>query len=209
VALHLGEPGGTRVFDLQGSRLAAGDLAARTSVRLLEGEERGWATALRLDVKLPLGRPAEAGGTGGLDVGVGLAASGRLLSWLTGHAQLSLRRIAPLPGDLPMRLRTWQPGAEASLVAAWGEWAVLLESRWLGPVFQGGWHVLGPAQQGDALAAVALDQNQVSLGLRWRAVTAWFSEDFTPGHRPEPAWRWFYDTNAPDIALGVMVAAAF
>jgi len=37
-------------------------------------------------------------------------------------------------------------------------------------------------------------------------VTVWFSEDFTPGRRPEVGWRWFYDTNAPDLVLGVAIA---
>jgi hypothetical protein len=212
VALHLGEPGGARLFDLQGSRLAAGDLAIRTSLRLVEGERDGlpWAAALRLDLKAPLGRPSDAGGSGGVDAGAGLAASAALLPWLTAHAQASLRRVAPLPGGLALQPRPWAWGLEGSLAATHGEWALLLESRWLSPLFERGWRLVeGTPSQGDAVTAVTRSQNQLTLGLRRGALTAWVSEDFTPGQRPEVGWRWFYNSNAPDIVLGVAVAEVF
>jgi hypothetical protein len=212
VALQLAEPGGARVFALQRARLAAGDAALRTALRLLEGArlDRPWAVAARLDVKVPLGRPSEAGGSGGLDVGTGLAVSLPLLPWLTGHAQLTLRRVAPLPGGLPLRLRRWQEGAEASLVASRGGWALLLETRFATALFERGWRVAGsPAWQGDALTAATRGQNQVAVGLRWCAVTAWLLEDFTLGSRSEVGWRWFYDSNAPDLALGASLTVPY
>jgi hypothetical protein len=208
VALHLGAPGGARLFDLDGARLAAGDLAVRTSLRLGEGERGGlpWAVALRLDLKVPLGRPALAAGSGGLDAGAGLAGSAALLPWLTGHAQAALRRLAPLPGAQPLQPRPWQWSLEGSLAATRGDWTLLLETRWLSPLCLTGWRLIGDPQQGDAVTAVTRAQNQISAGLRWRAVTAWFAEDFTLGRRQEVGWRWFYDTNAPDLVLGVSVA---
>jgi hypothetical protein len=205
VALHLGEPGGATVADLTGPVLSVGDLAARTALFLAGGDGAAgpWALALRLDVKLPLGRPAELGGSGGADAGLGLATSVALLPWLTLHAQGAARRVSPLAGGLPLRLRPWQLGADASLVAWRGAWALLLEDRWSSALFERGWTVAGPGEQGDALMAVTRTQNQVTVGLRWRAATAWISEDWTPGSRPEVGWRWFYDTGAPDLAAGV------
>lgn len=211
VALHLGEPGGATVAHLTGPRLSPGDLAVRTALRLAEGERAAgpWAVALRLDVKVPLGRPADLGGSGGADAGVGLGASLPLLPWLTLHAQAAARRVSPLAGGLPLRLRPWQLGAEASLVAWHGDWALLLEDRWLSALFERGWRVAGDPVQGDALTAVTRTQNQVSVGVRWRAFTAWVSEDFTPGARQEVDWSWFYDTNVPDLAVGLSVAGGF
>jgi hypothetical protein len=211
VALHLGEPGGATVAHLTGPRLSPGDLAVRTSLRLAEGERAAgpWAVALRLDLKVPLGRPADLGGSGGADAGVGLGGTLPLLPWLTLHAQAAARRVSPLAGGLPLRLRPWQLGAEASLVAWRGDWAVLLESRWLSALFERGWRVEADPVQGDALTPVARTQNQVSVGLRFRAVTAWLSEDWTPGSRREVDWTWFYDSNAPDLAVGLAVVTAF
>jgi len=208
VALHLGEPGGATLFDLHGPALAVGDLAVRTALRLAQGERAAgpWALALRLDLKLPLGRPSDLGGSGGADAGLGVAGSLPLLPWLTGHAQVSGRLLSPLPGGGPLRLRPWQLGGELSLVAWRGDWAFTLETRWLSALFERGWHVDGLARQGDALTAVTRTQNQFTLGLRWGALTAWLSEDVTLGSRHEVAWIWFYDTNAPDVAVGLSLA---
>jgi hypothetical protein len=92
---------------------------------------------------------------------------------------------------------------EASLVAWRGDWALALESRWLSPLFESGWTVVTPPSQGDALTAIERSQNQITGGVRWRALTVWFSEDWTPGARREVRWYWFYNSNAPDVALGV------
>lgn len=209
VALHLGEPGGATLAHLSAPRLAPGDLVLRTALRLAEGDLAAgpWALALRLDLKVPLGRPGDLGGTGGADAGAGLAVSVPLATWLTLHAQGSARLVSPLPGGLPLQPRPWQLGAEASLVAWRGDWALLLESRWLSALFEPGWRLQGDPVQGDAVTAVTRAQNQVTVGLRWRALTAWFSEDWTPGARREVGWIWFYDTNAPDLVLGLAVTA--
>jgi hypothetical protein len=198
-------PGGPRVVDLDRPRLAAGDLALRTSLRVAGGERAAgpWAVAVRVDLKAPLGRPADAGGSGGADAGLGLAASLPLLPWLTAHAQAAVRRVAALPGDVPLRLRPWQAGVDASLVAWSGDWAVALETRWLSPLFEGGWAVVGRAVRGDAVTGLTYAQNQITGGLRWRAVTLWFSEDWTPGARRDVQWTVFYDSNAPDIVVGL------
>ena len=210
VRLTLREPGGATALALTGARLAAGDLALRTSVRLASGEARDgpWAVVARLDLKLPLGRLADAGGSGGLDVGLALGASGPLGGWLTAHAQLTVSRLSPLPPALPLQPRRWQAGAELSLAAALPRgWVVLAESRLLSPLFAGDW-TLGSASplQGDAVTALTRWQNQLSLGARKGRVTVWLSEDFTPGRRPAVGWTWFYDTNAPDLVLGVAIA---
>jgi hypothetical protein len=51
----------------------------------------------------------------------------------------------------------------------------------------------------------------VSGGVRWRELTAFFSEDFTPGgrHPADPAAAaWFYESNAPDVVVGIAWARA-
>ena len=209
VRLTLREPGGATALALTGPQLAAGDLVLRTSARLAWGEAaRGpWAVTARLDLKLPTGRLADAGGSGGLDAGLALAVSGPLAGWLTGHAQGTVARLSPLASALPLQPQRWQLGGEASLAAALpAGWVALLESRALTPLFPGGWS-LGTAapRQGDAVTAITRWQNQISLGVRKGAVTAWLGEDFTPGQRRQVGWRWFYDSNAPDLVLGLAV----
>jgi hypothetical protein len=205
VSIHLGVPGGPRLVDLDHSRFAVGDLVARTSLRVLEGERAAgpWAVALRLDLKAPIGRPGDAGGSGNPDAGLALSGSVPLLSWLTLHAQGAVRRVGPLSSDVPLRLRPWQYGMEVSLVAWRGDWSFALESRWVSALFEHGWKELSVPQQGDAVTALTYGQNQITGGLRWRAATLWFSEDWTPGNRREVGWRRFYNTNSPDIVIGL------
>jgi hypothetical protein len=209
VRLTLREPGGASAVALSGPRLATGDLVLRATLRLLEGEgARGpWALVVRLDVKAPTGRLADAGGSGGVDAGLALAASGPLTGWLTVHAQLTAARLSPLPAALPLQPARWQAGGEASLVASLPRgWALLAESRILSPLFAGRWSLVDASPvQGDAVTAITGWQNQLSFGLRKGSVTVWLSEDFTPGRRPEVGWRWFFNTNAPDVVLGIAV----
>jgi hypothetical protein len=211
VRLTLREPGGAAAVALTGPRLAAGDLVLRTSCRLLEGgrPDRGWATVARLDVKVPTGRLADAGGSGGLDLGLGLGASGMPTGWLTGHVQLTAARLAPLPSALPLQPARWQVGGELSLAAALaGGWVLLAERRALSPLFAGTWSLVEAApHQSDAVAAITRWQNQITVGVRKGPVAAWLSEDFTPGRRREAGPRWFYDTNAPDLVLGLAIGA--
>ena len=207
VRLTLREPGGATGLALTGPRTVAGDLVLRTTARLLGGEAaRGpWAVAARLDLKLPTGRLADAGGSGGLDAGLALSASAPLAGWLTAHAQATVARLSPLASAEPLQPARWQLGGELGLAATLpGGWVALLESRALSTLFERGWALAGQApRQGDAVTAITRPQNQLSVGLRRGPVTAWISEDFTPGRRPEAGWPWFYDTNAPDVAVGL------
>jgi hypothetical protein len=210
VTLTLREPGGATAVDVSGPRLAVGDLVLRTSFELHQGQgDHGpWALSARLDLKLPTGRLADAGGSGGLDAGLALTASGPLTGWLTGHAHLSVSRLSPLASSLPLQPERWQASGEVSLAAALGMgWTVLGESRVLSSLFAGSWS-LGdvPGRQGDAVCSVFRWQNQFSVGLRKGPVTAWISEDFTLGQRPRAGNLWFYNSNAPDLALGIAVA---
>lgn len=218
VNLVLREPGGATLVELGSARLAAGDLVVRQKVILGQaavgppGEAVAWALALRLDAKLPTGRLARAGGSQGFDGGIGLQGSAALSPWLTGHALLSLRRIARLPGAFPLQPRRWQPGAELSLAARAGAFTVLLESRLLGPLFEGGWQaVVGSAREMSPTASYSAlrAHNQISGGVRWRALTVYLGEDFTPGHATNGGPTWFYDSNAPDVLLGLSVAGSW
>jgi hypothetical protein len=210
VHLILREPGGATALALLGPRLTAGDLVVRTSAALLEGEAPAgpYAVAARLDAKLPVGQLADAGGSGGLDVGTALALSLPVTGWLTVHLQGTAARISPLASAVPLEPRRLALGAEASLAFRLGSsTTLLLESRIQSAVFERGWRPADPVQsQGDAVTAVTRTQNQVTLGARLKAITFWLSEDFTPGRRAAVGWRWFYDTNAPDLVLGVAVA---
>jgi hypothetical protein len=137
VHLTLREPGGAVALALAGPGASAGDVVLRTSARVLEGE--AWALAVRLDLKVPTGRLAEAGGSGGFDAGLALAVSGAFTGWLTGHAQLSLARLSPLASALPLQPNPWQLGAEVGLVASLpGGFALLAESRVLSTLFAPG-----------------------------------------------------------------------
>jgi hypothetical protein len=209
VRLTLREPGGATAVALTAPRRAAGDLVLRNSFSLLEGGAPGrdWAMVVRLDLKAPTGRLADAGGSGGFDMGLALGVSGMLTGSLTGHAQLTCARLAPLPAALPLQPRRWQAGGELSLAAALSDgWVLLFESRMLSPLFAGSWSLGAVAPlQGDAVTAITRWQNQISIGVRKGPVAAWISEDFTPGRRSDVGMRWLYNTNAPDLVLGVAV----
>ena len=46
------------------------------------------------------------------------------------------------------------------------------------------------------------------MGVRRGPFTAWFSEDFTLGGTQGKS-EWFYNSNTPDISIGLEVAHAF
>ncbi|HET9552680.1 MAG TPA: hypothetical protein VFP50_06910 [Anaeromyxobacteraceae bacterium] len=204
VAVRLGT-----LVDLRGPATAVGDLTLRTALRVAEGEGAAgpWAFAVRLDVKLPAGRPSDLSGSGGWDAGAGLGASGPLLGPLTGHAMLSARAVSRLPAASPLQPRPLQLAAEASLaLRLGGGWALLLEDRLLSALFERGWRLaVAPPEQGDAVMAVTRPLNQVTGGVRWGRATLWLSEDFTYGHRAGAGASWFYDSNAPDLVVGLSV----
>lgn len=211
VSVRLAQADGPRLADLGSGRLALGDVVLRTALRVAgagpgEAPSR-WTVALRADLKLPTGSPERLGGSGGLDGGVGAGATFLPTPWLTGHALASLRAVSDLPRGIALQPRRLQAGLDLSLVARLGPVALLLEDRIASPLLEDGWR-LPPSQ--DAPAATAWyalfkPHNQVSVGLRWRALTAFFSEDFTPGGRlgADPGPDWFYDSNAPDVVLGL------
>lgn len=211
VAVRLAEVGGPRLVDADSARLALGDVVLRTALRLAgssadEAPSRA-TVALRLDVKLPTGSPGRLGGSGGVDGGVGAAATFLATRWLTAHALASVRAVSDLPRGVALQPRRFQSGLEVSLAARLGEITVLLEDRVSSPLFEGGWHLSasGAAPASSAWYALFRPHNQVSVGLRWREVTAFFSEDFTPGGRlvTDDGVGWFYSSNAPDVVFGL------
>jgi hypothetical protein len=161
----------------------------------------------RADLKLPLGSLDELTGSGGLDAGAGLEASAAVAPWLTAHALASVRAVSRFPRAFPLQPRRIQGAGELSLVARFGNVALLLEDRLVSALLQDGWSVSPDVREPEATAYYGLFRahNQVSGGIRYRSVTVFLSEDFTPGRRlaTDPGPRWFYDSNAPDVVLGV------
>jgi hypothetical protein len=45
--------------------------------------------------------------------------------------------------------------------------------------------------------------NQVSFAVRRGRFTVWLSEDFTPGSNPNSTLKWGWDSNAPDVVVGL------
>jgi hypothetical protein len=90
--------------------------------------------------------------------------------------------------------------------------ALVLEDRLSSPLFEGGWS-LGAVKEPEATAyyALFLAHNQISGGVRVGELTAFFCEDFTPGRRisGDPGPNWFYNSNEPDVVLGVSWARRF
>src|SRR5207249_6337287 len=106
----------------------------------------------------------------------------------------------------PLQPRTWHGGADVSLVARLGGWALILEDRALTPLFEGGWSPISGDMAGVAASALYAGfrpHNQVSWGVRRGGFTLFMSEDFTLGSNPSSGARWFFDSNAPDVVLGL------
>lgn len=218
VNLTLREEGGRTLADLHHAQLALSDLSLRTQGRLLAGAPRAdgelpWALALRADLKLPTGRLALLGGSGGVDAGVGLAAAFAPVPWLALHGQGAVRLVSPLPRGFPLQPETVQWGLDLSVVVrVYGQVALVVEDRLSSPLFRGGWSLSPGEKEPEATAYYGLFRryNQISGGLRVGAFTAFFSEDFTPGKRVagDAGPRWFYNSNSPDVVLGVSWARA-
>jgi hypothetical protein len=215
VAVRLGNLGGATLVDARSSGLALGDVAVRTALRVAgagpDDPASRWTAALRLDLKVPTGSPRKLGGSGGVDAGVGVAATFAATSWLTAHALGSVRAVSDLP-RVALQPRRLQAGLDVSLAARLGAVTLLVEDRLSSPLFEPGWRLplsVG-SDPGTAYYALFRPHNQVSFGLRFRELTAFLSEDFTPGERlaSQRGSRWFYETNAPDVALGIAWARA-
>jgi hypothetical protein len=211
VALRLADSDGPRVIDARSGRFALGDVVLRNALRIagagpMEAPSR-WTIAARLDVKLPTGSPGRLGGSGGVDAGAGLATTFLATRWLTAHALASMRAVSGLPREVALQPRRLQAGLDLSLVARLGAIVVALEDRVSSPLFEAGWRV--PEEVESAASAgwysMFRPHNQVSGGLRWRELTAFFSEDFTPGARlpGDSGPGWFYESNAPDVVFGI------
>jgi len=213
VRLRLAEQGGRTLADLEEPGTTVSDLALRTSGRLFSGAPRDdgtlpWALAVRMDLELPTGRVGSLGGSGGVDAGLGLAATAAPARWLTLHGQGAFRLLSPLPHDFPLRPAPFQWCVElAAVVRLADAVALIAENRLSSPLFRGGWSLPEAHLEPEATAYYGLfrPQNQISGGLRVRGVTVFFSEDFTPGKRlpSDPGPRWFYNSNAPDFVFGI------
>ncbi|WP_176062195.1 DUF3187 family protein [Anaeromyxobacter diazotrophicus] len=217
IHLRLLEPGGPRALDLESGRFSAGDLVLATQALLASGgraEARGsppeapaWGISARLDLKLPTGSLAQAGGSGGFDAGVALLGSFELTRWAVLHGMLFGTATSALASSVALQPRTFHAGVDLSLAVLLGPVTLLAEDRYLSALMEGGWTSLDggsdDAYISSAYAALFRPHNQVSFGLRWRELTLSFSEDFTPGSNPRGARSWFYNENAPDTVLAL------
>lgn len=214
IHLELRRPDGTTPVDLHGTTFAFGDVVLRNQVLLweggeplLEGTEARAGVSARLDLKVPTGSLSRMGGSGGWDLGLALLGTWQATSWLVGHAIVSGSWLGPMPGGLPLQPRSWQAAAGISLVVLLGDFSLVLEDRISTAPFQWGWTFVevNPEWnlQSSATNAVVLSQNMITGGVRFGPVTLWFQEDFNVGHVPGLGPTWFYDSNAPDLSVGL------
>jgi hypothetical protein len=198
---------GGRAFDVHSGTLAPGDFTTRTQVALLDGPV---AVAARLDLKLPIGSLSRAGGSGGVDAGVGLVATWPLSSWATLHALAAVSRFSNLSAPTALQPKPWHFTAEASFELEILGSTLLIEDRVLSPLLQPGWtwSPAGADSSKDALLSSGAyadfrAHNQISIGLRRGRFSTWFSEDFTPGHNEASVMKWMWVSNAPDVVVGI------
>ena len=198
---------GNTAFDLQSQTLAPGDLVARTSLVLFEGDDA--ALAARLDLKAPLGGLVSAGSSGGFDAALALGGSARAGARLTVHGQVALARFANFSLPILLQPKPWHFFADLSLQVHLlpGLLDFFLEDRVASPLLLPGWDRL-PLLGDDGLLSSGLyagfrAHNQVSFGLRWHELTFWLSEDFTPGSNPHSLLQILYVSNSPDVVIGL------
>ncbi len=219
IDLSLSQAGGPTAFDIHSSRLAFGDLVARTQLVLFEGGYSSGplpsdgelpparALSARFDLKLPTGALSRLGGSGGLDAGLGLAGTAELFTWLTGHALATVSAFSNWSSAIDLRPKPWHASAEFSLVAILGGFSFLLEDRVVSPLLMPGWQrqeFLGnDGYLSSTLAGAFRTHNQVSWGLRYAGLSLWLSEDFTPGSNPRSKVKWLYESNHPDVVIGL------
>ena len=146
VSVRLAEVAGPRLIDarspVRARRRGAPERAPIAGAGPGEAPSR-WTLAGRVDVKLPTGSAGRLGGSGGVDAGVGLAATFLATRWLTAHALASMRAVSDLPREIALQPRRLQGGLELSLVARLGAIAVLLEDRISSPLLEDGWRLPG------------------------------------------------------------------
>ena len=204
----------TAPVQIDQATFAFGDVVLRNQLLLWqggeplrEGPDARAGVSLRLDLKIPTGSISTMGGSGGWDVGLGILGTWQATSWLVGHAIFSGSFWSPIPGALPLQPRPWHASAGLSLTVLLGDFSIVLEDRWSSAPFQYGWGFVevNPEWnlQSSATTAVTLSQNQITGGVRWGPLAFWFMEDFNVGHVPGLGPTWFYDSNAPDVAMGL------
>ena len=215
VHVAFAELGSAPLVEVARPVLSAGDVVVRNQLLLWEGGEplaEGQAAragvSLRLDFNVPVGRLADLGGSQGLDVGLGLSASAEATSWLVVHLLGAAAYWSGFPGSFPLEPARWHGSLDLSLAFLVGGVAILLEDRFATQAFQSGWALAdagrGGTVQSSAFYALFRPQNQVALGVRAGPVAFWIMEDFTLGANPgNGTGDWYYDTNAPDVALGL------
>jgi hypothetical protein len=169
--------------------------------------------SLRADVKLPLGSLDSLGSSGRTDTGFGLLATAELTRWLVVHGNAFTSAWGGLPAHTPMQPRRYHHGGELSMALVGRRWALLVEDRVVSPIFPSSWKRFGEDDsylqlQASAAFAATRWQNQISMGVRRGPITAWFSEDFTLGGT-QGKNQWFFNSNTPDISIGLEVAHAF
>jgi Protein of unknown function (DUF3187) len=204
VRLQYADASGT-AFDVRSATLAPGDLTARTQVPLLEGPV---ALAARFDLKLPIGSLSSAGGSGGVDAGVGLVATWPATSWATVHGLVAVSRFSGLASDTALQPKRWHFTGEISFELEVLGTTLLVEDRILSPLLQPGWVRLPGSGDEDELLSSGLyadfrSHNQISFGVRRGRFSMWLSEDFTPGSNPSSVLKWMWVSNAPDVVLGI------
>jgi hypothetical protein len=203
---------GGQAFDLSGhGRFAVGDLVLRNQLTVLEAPD--WGLAVRLDVKLPTGALHLAGGSGGFDGGAAVLGTIEPLSWLTLHGLVGMSAFSELACTCALQPKTWHFTAEISAAASWGMTTFLIEDRVLSPLFPGGWTRESSNGEDGLLSSGAFadfrTHNQVSFAVRRGRFTVWLSEDFTPGSNPDSTLKWAWDSNAPDVVVGVAFTQPF
>jgi hypothetical protein len=223
IHLALAEVGGATAFDLESTTLAWGDIVAATQAVVAAGgasrvrgagpADPGWAVAARFELKVPAGSLARAGGSGGVDAGLSLLASVELARWFVLHGMLSGRVLSPLASSIPLQPRRLQGTAEVSAVFILGSVSLLVEDRLHSALMEGGWRVLDGGRddvlQSSAGAALLRPHNQISCGIRYGPATLSISEDFTPGYNQRARNKWFYNENAPDVAVALTLRRSF
>ena len=223
--LHVANAGGT-AFNLDRPTLAVGDIAIRTQFLLAEGghapaspdgsaspdspaqpERRSSALSLRLDFKLPTGRLASAGGSGGFDAAVALLGTTQVSSAIALHGMVALARFGGFNAPLLLQPKRWHFTAEVSAVFDLGPVQLLLEDRVVSPLLQPGWNRL-EANGNDGFLSSGYyagfrSHNQITWGLRAGRLSFWLSEDFTPGSNSRSSIPFYYESNSPDVTIGV------
>lgn len=223
VRLLLGDPNAT-AFNARGTTTSLGDFVIRNHLLLASGgaslhadtslsEPRArWAVALRVDAKLPVGSLSRLASSGNPDIGAGLLGTAEVGRWCTLHANVFTSAWGRLASGVRLQPRRFHHGAEISAVFLVGGWALIVEDRLLSPVFPSDWQRFGEDDSYSRVRASATFgairmHNQISGGVRRGRFTFWFSEDFTPG-RSAGTTTWFYNSNAPDISVGLEFAQA-